>query len=114
MALFENIRGVAMKIHGNVDDAIKTFEEKAALLPQLTPAQLEALEQLVTPVWDGYLISKQARSELCDMRLASRYDGLNFLTQDGYCVLSVLGHLRDGDKFWGGKPWKTYVKKEPA
>jgi hypothetical protein len=110
MAKFENAAGIASKIYVD-DDTILEGMERMNQLPVLTSTQLEALEQLITPVWDGNLISKQARSELCDMRLASRWDGLNFLTQDGYCVLCELGFLRDGDKFIGGKPWNTYAGK---
>lgn len=107
MAKFENEHGIAARIYVD-DDTILEGVERMNQLPNLTATQLEALEQLVTPAWDGNLISKQARSELCDMRLASRWNGLNFLTQDGYCVLSELGYLHDGDKFIGGKPWNTY------
>jgi hypothetical protein len=104
MAKFERQNGVAQRVYGN-DSTVLEFDEKIAKLPSLSPMQLECLQQLVTPVWDGNLISKQARNELCNMGLASRWNGLNFCTQDGYCVLDTIGFLRDQDKFGGGKPW---------
>lgn len=107
MSKFENPQGIMAKVYPN-EDTILEGEERLATLPRLTPTQIECLEQLITPVCDGNLISKQGRSELCDMKLASRCQGLNFLTQDGYFVLYELGHMRDDDKFKGGKPWKTY------
>jgi hypothetical protein len=110
MAKFENPTGVAARIYVD-DDTILEGMERMNQLPNLTHTQVECLEQLVTPVWDGNLISKHTRLQLCEMGLAARWDGLNFLTQDGYCVLTELGFIRDGDKFIGGKPWKTYANK---
>jgi hypothetical protein len=106
LAQFENPDGVLARIYVD-DDTILDSQARLAKLPSLSPTQLDCLEQMVTPVWDGNLISKQTRNELCDMRLASRCQGLNFLTQDGYFVLYELGHLKDMDKFGGGKPWKV-------
>lgn len=106
MPRFENPIGVAARIYVD-DDTILEGMDRMNQLPLLTAVQIEALQQMVTPVWDGNLISKQAREDICNMRLASRWDGLNFLTQDGYCVLAELGFLKDGDKFVGGKPWKS-------
>jgi hypothetical protein len=106
---FERENGVAARIYVS-DDVILDFDEKVAKLPSLSPTQLEALQQLVTPVWDGNLISKKARGELCQMGLVSRWNGINFCTQDGYCVLDTIGFLRDQDKFVGGKPWKERTK----
>jgi len=83
----------------------KSKAEQLALLPALTPAQLECLEQLVTPVWDGNLISKRGRDELVEMGLVSRWNGLNFTTQDGYVVLDALG-MQDYNKFVGGLPFE--------
>jgi hypothetical protein len=88
-----------------------TQAEQIAALPILSPAHLERLQQLVTPVYDGNLISKSHRSELVDKGLVARCDGINFCTQDGYVVLKTLGYLSDSDKFIGGKPWKTSQRK---
>ncbi len=88
--------------------------EQIAMLPGLSPAQLECLAQLITPVWDGNLISKTHRSELVTMGLVSRCDGINFCTQDGYVVLKTLGMLEDSDRFIGGKPWRSYHGKTRA
>jgi hypothetical protein len=96
------------KMYNMPDEA--TEAEKIAALPRLTHTQLECLEQLISPVWDGNLISKQGRSDLVAMGLVERCDGLNFATQDGYTVLKYLGQLADNDRFIGGKPWRTYVK----
>lgn len=106
----DNQDGLVAKLYRD-DDYTPTDEEKMAMLPALSPVQLECLEQLISPVWDGNLISKATRSELVDMKLVSRYAGLNFCTQDGYAVLEILGQLKDNDKFIGGKPWKTYKGK---
>lgn len=78
--------------------------EQIAMLPLLTRVQLDCLEQLVTPVCDGNLMSKHTRTQLVDLGLVERWNGLNFLTQDGYCVLDRLGFLDDQEKFKGGKP----------
>ncbi len=102
MALFENNSGIASRIYDSWDRG-GSLAEQILMLPTLSRTQLDALQQLVTPVWDGNLISKQARSELCRMGLVSTWNGLNFATQDGYCVLERLGYLEDNDKFVGGK-----------
>jgi len=36
------------------------------------------------------------------MNLAARWNGLNFITQAGVCVLDTLGILGDHSKFCGG------------
>lgn len=106
----QNHDGVMAELHIRGGDSILSDLEKLSLMPTLSPTQVEALVQLTTPVWDGNLMSKTARSELCDLGLVARYEGLNFCTQDGYCVLHTLGLLGDDTKFIGGLPWKSYTR----
>lgn len=86
----------------SADLAAKLYEadanDRLTMLPHLTPAQLEQLEILGKgPVWDGYLISKAARTDLHMMGLASRWNGMNFITQAGMAILDTLASrvLRD-------------------
>jgi hypothetical protein len=79
-----------------------TITDRIAMLPRLTPVQLEQLTQLVSPTYDGNVISKSVRSELVDMKLADRWNGLNFITQAGICVLDTLGIIGDHSAFCGG------------
>ena len=64
--------------------------ERLMLIPTLTPIQLEVLAQMTHAVWDGYVISKQARGELVEKGLVSRWNGWNFITQYGMVVLDTL------------------------
>jgi hypothetical protein len=75
-----------------------------ALLYQLSGIDRDVLKQLVTPVSDGNLISKQGRSNLVTVGLAARWNGLNFLTQDGYAFLDAIGYTQNNDIFKGGLP----------
>ena len=94
----------------DVDDP----EQRKAGCPRLTAVQLEVLYQLRMTVWDGYLISKTARSELVDMGLATRCNGWQVLTREGLAVLDTYGLLKDdrygtrgtgaGDSLWTVKP----------
>jgi hypothetical protein len=79
-----------------------TEADRIAMLPMLTPTEIEQLTQLASPTWDGNVISKSTRDSLVDKRLAARWNGLNFVTQAGMCVLSVLGILGDTSRFGGG------------
>ena len=76
--------------------------ERIAMLPHLSGTQIDQLKQLVSPTYDGNVISKSARSELVDKGLAARWNGLNFITQAGVCVLDTLGMLGDHSRFCGG------------
>jgi hypothetical protein len=76
--------------------------DRIAMLPILTSSQLEQLTQLVSPTYDGNVISKGLRSDLVIMGLAARWNGLNFITQAGMCVLDTLGILGDHSQFGGG------------
>ena len=79
-----------------------TDADRVGMLPRLTPSQLEQLTQLICPTYDGNVISKSIRSELVSMELADRWNGLNFITQAGICVLDTLGILGDHSRFCGG------------
>jgi hypothetical protein len=76
--------------------------DRISMLPSLTSSQLEQLTQLVSPTYDGNVISKSLRSDLVIMGLAARWNGLNFITQAGMCVLDTLGILGDHSRFCGG------------
>src|SRR5215469_8303885 len=76
--------------------------DRIGMLPHLSSVQIEQLTQLICPTYDGNVISKSVRSELCHMNLAARWNGLNFITQAGVCVLDTLGILGDHSKFCGG------------
>jgi hypothetical protein len=66
-------------------------EDRLMLIPILTSTQLEQLEHFGKgPVWDGYLISKAARQDLCQKGLATSWNGMNFITQAGMAVLDTL------------------------
>jgi hypothetical protein len=60
----------------------------------MTP-QIEQLTQLSKgPVWDGNLISKEARDWLHKHELIDRLDGWNFLTRTGMAHCITLGILK--------------------
>jgi hypothetical protein len=50
--------------------------------------EMDQLRQLLTPCWDGNLLSKPARDHLHRSGLVGRVNGWNFLTDKGveYCV----------------------------
>jgi len=51
----------------------------------LTPDAIEVLGQLFVhgPTWDGNLISKSGRDQLVRVGLAARWNGWQWLTEDG-------------------------------
>jgi hypothetical protein len=73
--------------------ACDSREQRLMLIPSLSPVQLEVLVQLSHAVWDGYIISKQARSDLVHLGLAERWNGWNFATRFGFIVLDTLRML---------------------
>ena len=79
-----------------------TDADRVSMLPTLSPTELDQLKQLITPTYDGNVISKAARTRLVDKCLVARWNGLNFITQAGVCVLDILGLLGDKTKFKGG------------
>lgn len=54
----------------------------------------EQLQQLVTVIWDGNLISKEARDELVREGFCQRDNGWNLLTLKGFRELLKTGYLR--------------------
>jgi len=64
----------------------------------------EALMQLFVqgPTWDGNLISKSQRDDLVAAGLADRWDGWNFLTQEGV-EAAVAGGI--AARAWHDKRW---------
>jgi hypothetical protein len=72
--------------------------------PLLGGAELEVLRQCRMTVWDGNVVSKQARSSLADKGLIVRYEGWQVITREGLKVLDALGELRD-DR-WPRPKWQ--------
>jgi hypothetical protein len=62
--------------------------------PPLNHGELEVLRQCKTTVWDGYVISKQARDNLYKRGLILRWNGWQIITLEGLAVLHTLGELR--------------------
>jgi len=87
-----------------------TEADRIGMLPNLSSTEIEQLTQLICPTWDGNLISKSVRSELHQKGLIRRWNGLNFITQAGVCVLDTLGILGDHSKFVGGLQRATAKK----
>lgn len=85
-----------------------TDADRALMLPVLSPNEVAQLKQLAQPVWDGGLLSKSARTELVNKGLVERFNGLNFATKAGYCVLDTLGILGDISRFGGGLPTRIH------
>jgi len=54
----------------------------------------DQLIQLKSPVWDGNLISKSARTALCDHQLVDRFAGWNYITKLGVQYLIHCGELK--------------------
>ena len=66
--------------------------------------QSEVLMQLFVegPTWDGNLVSKSQRDALVDQGFADRWNGWNFLTQEGI-EAAVAGGL--AARHWFDKRW---------
>jgi len=60
----------------------------------LSSMQMDALKQLTSVVWDGYLISKSARYDLMDKGLVVKVQGFQVISQQGLAVLEHLELLR--------------------
>ena len=96
------------------DETVDAAQERRRReVPRLTSVQLEALWQLRITVWDGYLISKTARTQLVDKGLVARCNGWQVITREGMCVLDTYGLLEDdrygtrgeaGNKLWTLQP----------
>lgn len=88
-----------------------TDAERLTWLPRnMSPSHLEALQQLAYPTGDGNVISKALRTELADMGLVDRWNGLNFCNRNGYAALMLLGMIRDTSAFTG---WNGSNNKKP-
>lgn len=66
-------------------------DERLAMVPLLDSMELEQLQQLAAPVWDGDVISKSTRDKLWDRGLIDRWNGWQFVTIYGFAVLETLG-----------------------
>ena len=64
----------------------------------------ETLMQLFVqgPTWDGNLVSKEERDRMVDAGLADRWNGWNFLTQEGV-EAAVAGGM--AARHWRDKRW---------
>ena len=64
----------------------------------------ETLMQLFVqgPTWDGNLVSKEERDRMVDAGLADRWNGWNFLTQEGV-EAAVAGGM--AARHWHDKRW---------
>lgn len=78
-----------------VEDLFKYEKvDRAAVLAFPDSAQRDVLRQLAAKSrWDGNINSKSGRDVLVAKGLVARYQGYNFLTQDGYAVVDVLWGL---------------------
>lgn len=55
-------------------------------------SRTEQAVQLLTPVWDGDLISKPDRDALVKAGLADKVDGFNMLTRRGLKTCRMMSH----------------------
>lgn len=85
-------------------DTTQKSGERLALMPLLSANEIEQLQQLFHPTWDGNVISKCMRDSLWDRSLIDRWNGWNFTNQYGMCVLDTLGLL---DEDWHSKLHKN-------
>jgi len=82
--------------------------ERLALIPELDGNELEQLQQLFHPRWDGNVISKYGRDSLVNKGLAERWNGWNFITNLGMAVLELRGVL---DEDWERSIHKNCVRR---
>lgn len=66
----------------------------ASSIKDVMPARLKQLIQLITPVWDGDLISKSDRDHLVKIGWADQSAGWNIITLRGIGILVSLGILK--------------------
>lgn len=69
--------------------------ERLGKLPLLSAMELEQLQQLFHPRWDGNVNSKSMRDALVRKGLIDRWNGWNFISQLGIAVLDTLGLLEE-------------------
>ncbi len=66
-------------------------QDRAAIIAIRDSSARDVLRQLAAGWrWDGDLNSKQGRDLLVHLGYAARWQGINFLTPDGYAVADVL------------------------
>lgn len=70
-------------------------DEQLGLIPLLNRTELEQLQQLQKPVWDGYVISKYNRDLLWDKGLIDRWNGWQIVSIYGLAVLDTLGLIKE-------------------
>ena len=69
-------------------------EDRAAIVAFHDSGERDVLRQLAKrALYDGDLCSKSSRDALVAKRLVGRFQGLNFLTEDGYAVVDALWGL---------------------
>lgn len=73
-------------------------DERLGLIPLLSANELEQLEQLFRPCWDGNVIGKSLRDSLFNKGLIDRWNGWNFVNRYGFAVLETLGKVEDLSK----------------
>ena len=67
---------------------------RAAIVAFPDAWERDVLRQLASaPRWDGNICSKAARGTLVDKGLVARWNGYNFLTQDGYAAVDAVWGL---------------------
>lgn len=71
----------------------------------------ETLMQLFVqgPTWDGNLVSKQERDRMVDAGLADRWNGWNFLTQEGV-EAAVAGGM--AARQWHDRRWYQKASRQ--
>ena len=67
----------------------------------LSPCAKDCLRQLFLcgPTWDGNIISKSGRGELCDLELAQHEFGFAWLLRDGVQIAIDFGYDREKEKW---------------
>lgn len=70
-------------------------DTRLGLIPLLNSMQIEQLQQLQKPVWDGNVISKSVRDELWSKGLIDRWNGWQIVTIYGLAVLETLGLIKE-------------------
>lgn len=67
---------------------------------ELSGAEHETIWQLFSngPTWDGNILSKTDRDSLWNMGFIARFDGWNWLTNEGVTLAIELGYATDTEK----------------
>jgi len=84
-----------MKIEAHFNELYNSDQDgRLGLVPLLSSMEMEQLQQLQVPTWDGNVISKSVRDSLWDKGLIDRWNGYQFLTIYGFAVIETLGLLK--------------------